>query len=256
MEHKEYIRMVPESDIAFLFIHGIIGTPNHFKDFVPLVPQEYSVYNVLLDGHGKGVRDFSQTSMEKWKKQIEERVEELRKDHKYIIIVAHSMGTLFALRQAIRKPEVIKALFLLATPLKVGVKPAMFRNAFKILFTDVKPDDLAAVAYQRAYGCEIDRRLWRYIGWLPRYLELFAEIRLVRRMVPRLKVPTFVYQSRQDEMVSKKAKEYIEGNSCVTLRILENSSHHYYEKNDNQFLLEEFRAFLSGISPKESKKTI
>lgn len=247
MEHKEYVRIVPKSDTAFLFIHGIIGTPNHFKDFIPLVPERYSVYNVLLDGHGKGVRDFSKTSMEKWKKQIDEIVEELRKSHRNIIIVAHSMGTLFALRQAIKKPEVVKALFLLATPLKVGVKSAMFLNAFKILFTDVKPDDLAAVAYQAAYGCEIDRCLWRYLGWIPRYLELFAEIRLIRQMVPRLKVPTFVYQSRHDEMVSGKARDYIEENPQVTLKVLENSSHHYYEKSDYQFLLEEFQSFLQWV---------
>jgi len=79
--------------------------------------------------------------------------------------------------------------------------------------------------------------------------ELFAEIRLIRQMVPRLKVRTFVYQSRHDEMVSGKAKEYIEENPQVTLKVLENSSHHYYEKNDYQFLLEEFQSFFY-FSPK------
>ena len=57
--HKEYKRIVNGADSAVLFIHGILGTPNHFKEFIPLVPKEYSVHNLLLDGHGKGVKEFS-----------------------------------------------------------------------------------------------------------------------------------------------------------------------------------------------------
>ena len=66
MKHKEYKRIVPEAETAVLFIHGIAGTPNHFKDFLPLVPKEFSVYNLLLDGHGGKTEDFSKTSMKKW----------------------------------------------------------------------------------------------------------------------------------------------------------------------------------------------
>ena len=75
MEHKEYINIHEDSTTAILFIHGIVGTPNHFNDFIPLIPKTFSVYNMLLDGHGKGVKDFSKTSMEKWKIQVDSVVE-------------------------------------------------------------------------------------------------------------------------------------------------------------------------------------
>lgn len=68
--HEEYIRKIPGSKMAVLMIHGIAGTPDHFKPFVSLFPDDWSVYNILLDGHGGGVKDFSATSMEKWKKQV------------------------------------------------------------------------------------------------------------------------------------------------------------------------------------------
>ena len=68
--HKEYKRIVENSPKALLFIHGILGTPNHFDPFMPLVPENLSVYNMLLDGHGKSVRDFTKTSMEKWENQV------------------------------------------------------------------------------------------------------------------------------------------------------------------------------------------
>ena len=75
--HKEYKRIAEHPDKAILFIHGILGTPNHFRAFVPLVPEDVTVYNILLDGHGKGVRDFSKTSMRKWEAQIAAAVKEL-----------------------------------------------------------------------------------------------------------------------------------------------------------------------------------
>ena len=52
MDHREFIRYLPGSDRAVLLIHGIAGTPAHFWQFLPLIPEDWSVYNVLLDGHG------------------------------------------------------------------------------------------------------------------------------------------------------------------------------------------------------------
>ena len=44
-----------------LFVHGIVGTPRHFDFLIDVVPSTVSIYNMLLDGHGYGVRDFSRT---------------------------------------------------------------------------------------------------------------------------------------------------------------------------------------------------
>ena len=37
MEHREYRRIVSGADTAVMFLHGIVGTPNHFRDLIPLV---------------------------------------------------------------------------------------------------------------------------------------------------------------------------------------------------------------------------
>ncbi|MBQ9993802.1 MAG: alpha/beta fold hydrolase, partial [Clostridia bacterium] len=213
MAHEEYIRILENSDTAVLFIHGIAGTPDHFRDFLPLVPEAWSVCNILLDGHGKGVRDFSRTSMAKWKKQVDDTVSALLTTHRRIIIAAHSMGTLFAMRQAVEHPDDIAALFLLAAPLKVLPKPRMAVNSAKVFFGNIKPDDHMAIAAQRAYGIERDLRFWRYLGWIPRYLELFSEIRRTRRIVDSIRVPGCVYQSKNDEMVSLSACRLLRRNA-------------------------------------------
>ena len=97
MKHHEYIKVVDGGNTAVLMIHGIFGTPRHFDDIVDLVPQEWSVYNILLDGHGKGVKDFAHTSMDKWKQQVDKMMAELYDKYDNIYLIGHSMGTLLSL---------------------------------------------------------------------------------------------------------------------------------------------------------------
>ena len=77
-KHDEYVN-IKENDTAVLFIHGIIGTPRQFDFLIKEVPENYSVYNMLLSGHGKGVKDFSKTNMKNWEKEVKEALAFLRK---------------------------------------------------------------------------------------------------------------------------------------------------------------------------------
>lgn len=56
-------RLLPGAACAVLFVHGILGSPAQFAPFLPLVPQDWSFCNLLLQGHGGGARDFSAASM-------------------------------------------------------------------------------------------------------------------------------------------------------------------------------------------------
>ncbi len=145
MEHKEYIRIFNNATTAIMLIHGIVGTPNHFNEFVSLVPESISVYNLLLDGHGKEVKDFSKASIKKWEAQVASVVKELSLTHEEIYIVAHSLGTLLAIEQAIKNRKVCK-LFLLAVPLSLSIKPKMPVNSLKVYFDKIRPDDCEALA--------------------------------------------------------------------------------------------------------------
>ncbi len=242
--HNEYKHIVNGADTAILFIHGIIGTPNHFKDFIPLVPVDYSVYNMLLDGHGKGVKEFSHTSMKIWKSQVDSAVDELLKTHKQVIITAHSMGTLFAVQQANKRPDKIKGIFLLAAPLKIGIKLKLFINCAKLYFGIIKCDDIEAVACKQACGVNQDKRFWLYLGWIPRFLELFKEIKNTIPLVKNITTPCYVFHSKNDEMVSKNAVDIIKGNVDIKIEILPNSSHFYYFDDDYKNMLRKYENFI------------
>ncbi len=246
MEHKEYKRIVPEARAAILFVHGIVGTPNHFANFVSLVPGDVSVYNILLDGHGGSVRDFSHTSMQKWERQVRDAVDELTLSHTEVYIVAHSMGTLFAIDRAIEN-EAVKGLFLFAVPLKIAPKPRMVSNLCKVYFDKIKPDDAVALAAKRCYGIAQDKNPFHYVGWLPRYFELFAKAEQTRARLSMLQTPTLSYQSARDELVSGKSANMLKQNASVSVVELQNSGHYYYAPNDLSFLFDEFERFVDQI---------
>lgn len=244
MEHTEYRRIVPGADTAVLFIHGIAGTPQHFDPFLPLVPEGYSVVSLLLPGHGGTVRDFSRASMAGWETHVQRTVQELAAGHERIFLAAHSMGTLFAIEQAIREPKV-KGLFLLAVPLRLSLKLQLAENSSKVFFDRIAPADAVAQAARDCYGIERDGNVLHYLGWIPRYLELFRKIREVRELLPRLNTPGLVLQSAQDEMVSPKALRELEAAKSLAVSVLPDSTHYYYAPKDRMRLEERFRQFLT-----------
>lgn len=229
--HRPEKRMVEGAERAILFIHGIVGTPNHFAEFVKLVPRDISVYNMLLDGHGKTVRDFGNTSMKKWESQVEAAVNELLENHREIWIVAHSMGTLLAIEQAVKNDRITR-LFLMAVPVKLFIGPRMLSNAAKVYFDRIRPDDHIALAAKRCYGIAAERNLLRYIGWLPRYLELFSKIHKTRKLLPLLQTKCAAYQSNRDEMVSRASINYLKNHSGMDVVTLKHSTHYYYDNAD------------------------
>lgn len=243
MAHNEWKRVSEQAEKAILFIHGIVGSPDHFIRFVELVPQNISVYNILLDGHGKGPKEFSRSSMKKWELQVQKAVDELAATHQEICVVAHSMGTLLAIEQGYKCPKVSK-LFLLAVPIQVFVKPEMLPLSAKIFFDCVRESDVRGIAAQACYGIQPDKNLLHYVGWVPRYLELFRKIRETRRNLHRLDVPCRAYQSIEDELVSKSSAKYLRNHSAMEVFELKHSGHFYYDQPDFNSLQADFMNFI------------
>lgn len=250
MAHKEIIRMVPGSRYAVLMIHGILGTPDHFRELIPMVPQEWSIHALLLSGHGGRPEDFSRSSMQEWKAQVFARLEELLTSHEQVLIVAHSMGTLFAIQASLRYPGRIPALFLLGSPLRVFVRPKSALDAVKMsVFDWVDPKDLSAMDMRRGCSVEPDWRVWKYPFWIPRFLELFREIWETRKLLPRMTVPTQVFQSQKDELVHPSSYDDFLGYETISVTMLPDSGHFGYGEKDLELLKDRFRKMIASISP-------
>lgn len=247
MKHRVYRRIVPEADTAVLFIHGILGTPDHFRDLIPLeqqIPENWSVHNMLLEGHGANAEDFGAASMKAWKKQVWNAFKELSESHEQVVIAAHSMGTLFAIQLAVEYPQKVGFLFLLGVPMRPFVRLGMIRDSLSMVFGRLSKDHVL----WKAGGVKLTKKVWKYLPWIPRFLELFQEIRRTEKMLEHLNVPCVAYQSHRDELVSNLSRRVLLGCGRIAVLDLLHSTHFAYDSADREQVLLDFADRINKIS--------
>lgn len=244
MQYTPYYRVQTGAKNAALFIHGIVGTPMHFRDLVPLIPEDWSVYNILLDGHGGQVEDFARTSMKKWKAQVAAQLDEILQTHEQVLMVAHSMGTLFAIDEAIRRPDRIMGLFLLAVPLTPRVTAAAAFNSVKIALGYAKPNTPAGDMLGDC-GVHLSPKLWKYLAWLPRFWELILEAHRTKAKLAQITVPCCAFQSKKDELVSGRSYELLKAHPGIEATVLPDSGHFCYKGDDLPLLQTRLRQIIA-----------
>ena len=245
--NEEYVREVPNAKTAVVFIHGILSTPRFFENLVSLVPEEFTVHNVLLDGHGGTVKDFSETSMKVWKHQIKYLVNRLSKTHENIILVGHSMGTLFSIENAVRLPKNVKALFLLCSPLKVRIHPRSTKYSLRIIFEKTEGADEIESTARKWYSIKPDKKLWKYILWVPNFASLLTEIRKVRKITSNVCVPTMAFHAANDSLVSKKAIKPMLKNENISVTVLNTSYHQHFSEEDYKTICDSFSTLMNNL---------
>lgn len=251
MAHEAYIRTVPGARYAILMVHGILGSPEHFRDLLPLIPDSWSVRNILLDGHGGSPRDFARTDMDRWRSQVFAHLEELLATHDKVVIAAHSMGTLFSLQASLRWPDRIAGLFLLGSPTRVFVRPATALNSVLMTFGYVDKSNRSFADMEREVSVRTTPWLFTYVTWIPRFLELFREIHRTRKLIPNITVPTQVFQSKHDELVHFSSRHDFENHPVIVCTGLyeQHSGHFGYGENDLKLLQSRFSAMLRSADP-------
>lgn len=254
MEHGEFVRLIPGADTAVLFLHGILGSPRHFDNRLPLVqlvPEKWSVYSVLLPGHGGTAVTFSAATMEDWKKYVWAKFEYLASTHKNVVLVGHSMGTLFAIQLAIEKGEKIPFLFLIAAPICPQVSFSAVQHSVGLVFPHQHGDPRIRRAMSAASGVKLTKKLWKYIPWVPNFWDLLAEARKTKQMLPELRTKAIVFQSEEDELVSRRSEEYLRQCPSAQVTVLVGSTHFYYTGPEIRIVQQ---AFLEACAEVENEQ--
>jgi carboxylesterase len=244
MPNREKVRIVSGARTAVLMIHGICGTPNHFRALLPLedaVPAEWSLYNIVLDGHCVDVPAFGKSGMKKWKSQTEKLFDTLCDTYENIVLVGHSMGTLLSVRQALRRPDKVKLLFMVAAPTPPFVRLSAASYAVGLAFGIKNEKALVYNAMAVACGMKLTPKLWRYIPWIPRMIELLTECSAISKLYKDLQVPAIAWQSEKDELVSRRSIKVLKKSGKVEVHALPNSTHFYYTEGERAQVVESFR---------------
>lgn len=227
---------------GIVFVHGIVGNNKIFNFLKPFVPNTFVSRDIVLQGHGGDALGFSRASMEVWKAQIDDCVDDLSESCDTVIAVGHSMGCLLILDQAAKSR--VDGLFLLNPPLCVKPKLSIISNALKVATGRI--DSEQVVAAKDAYGISLDFNLLHYYGWPARYFELFKEIRRIKKHVlNHVKCPIRVMLSSNDEMVSVSSGSFFNGMVNTKTIYLSNSTHYYYSPFDRDLINREFKEFIN-----------
>ncbi len=245
--HSPHIRIVPGADTAILMVHGILGTPRHFDFLLEIIPENISVVNILLPGHGATVQDFSKASMKAWKEKVETHMAALCRTHRRVIVVAHSMGTLLTCEAAQRHPEV-KAFLFINVPLRVWVAPKLTPSALRWSFGRLIPGHPTDDGLKAAASPQPDKHLWRYLGWIPRFLELLVLCQQSKKRFEGLSLPAFAFQSYDDELVRRSTSHHLLKNPNIQHIMLQGCGHLIYPPDAQVRMQDALKTLLKTVN--------
>ena len=186
---------------AVLLLHGGGDTPQTLRQLAThLYDAGYAVDVPLLPGHGRTLRDFARVTPDAWTEAARERYQHLRQRHAWVAIVGLSMGGALAVQLAADDLE-LPALGLLAPYL--AMPSTASRAAWSAPFwgwlvpyvrsaSNKSVHDTSEAAKSLAYGVISARAL----------NALWLTVRRANAALPRVKAPTLVVQSREDNRIA------------------------------------------------------
>lgn len=240
-------KIIENSKITIIFVHGIIGSPYRFKDFYPLVPNDISYVSVVLDGHGKKAKDFSNTSLEKWKDQIHSILISIKEKNQKIIYVGHSMGCLLGILESINDKNLIDYLFLLNVPLRAKLGFMTIKQCLKCAFGNSKKYDEMTHCFKDNCCIETSKNPFVYIGWIPRFFDLFKLMKETRKVITLITTPCICFHSGKDELVQQRTLKYLRKNPSLEIHIQEKAGHYYLNSSDTYEVTERFKNMIKEV---------
>ncbi len=242
----EYIEK-ENSKATVLFVHGILGSPERFKDLYDLVPPSFSIMKLILPGHGKTTKEFHKSSINEWRKCVHESLLFLKEKKQRVIYVGHSMGTLFGIEESLNG-DLIDSLFLLNVPLKPHMTFSMLTRCLKVVFQKENKWDFQTKLIKENCSIKLTKNIFAYLLWIPRYIELFKEMRYARHLIPKIVYPCMCFHSKKDELVSQKTYKWLKGNSNIEVFYQENSTHYFNDGEGLKVMKEEFSKLMEAYS--------
>ena len=112
---------VGEGDTALLMIHGINSSPACFHKMAPALAEAGFTCRVMrLPGFAEPIDRYAAATKEDWLAAARREVEALRKNHRRVAVIGHSLGAAVALAPALDSPGWIDAQVLLAPGIAVS----------------------------------------------------------------------------------------------------------------------------------------
>lgn len=186
----------PKSKTGILFLHGFSGTPAccfHYAQ--TFIAEGYTVSAPLLAGHGTTPEDLRKISWQDWLHQTIASYDDLRKSCDEIFVVGMSLGGTLALHLASRRQDIAKLLLIapgIEAPLRAKLTRRLLSGPFSFLqnrnFYHLAGDVKRKEGFELAYKSAPIKAMMTLLDCLEN----------VRPILPKIKTPTLIFQSRTD----------------------------------------------------------
>lgn len=233
------------NDIGVLVCHGFTGSTQSMRYLgEQLHAAGYTVIGPRLKGHGTSPADMARSTAADWIASVEEALATLRDTCSQVFITGLSMGGTLTLYTAARHPELIRGAIPINATVHIG-NADMAALAF----------DPAAPATVPGIGSDIKAPGVKELAYpdvpTAAIRQLFALVGVTRALLPRVKCPTLVMQSRDDHVVEPENGGRIArllGASQVELQWLDDSYHVATLDFDKALIARKAVAFIRSIA--------
>ena len=201
----------------------------------------------MLDGHGGSGNKFANSSKNKWIDSVEKEILKYKDKYKNIILVGHSMGGLLSILLSLKYKNKVKAIILISTPLMIHIRVNIMISSIKIGLGIIKDEDILTKDLYNSLS--VDRSsLLTYIKWIPRYIDLFKLIIIIKKKLKNINIKTLIIHTKKDELVSNKSLNIFYNNLKNDYKIisLEKSGHFYFDEDELIKVLKLFEIFLES----------
>ena len=253
---------IPESapDAVVVLVHGIAEHSGRYDHVARRLNRAgYAVY--ALDHRGHGRSDGTRGNIDRMNgvvADVGKLVDLARGRHPDLprFMVAHSMGSMIALRYTTDTATDLAGVVLSAPPLEITVGSAVERMAARVL-TVVWPNlavlklDSSMVSRDPDVVHDYDTDPLNYRGGtrVRSGAELLATADLVKKRLDRLTIPVLVLQGSADQLVSPKGAELVAagaGSDDVTLKMYDGLYHEVFNEPEKDEVLDDVVSWLDA----------
>jgi carboxylesterase len=232
--------------IGCLLVHGFTGTPKEMRLMGDHLKQQgHTVLGIRLAGHATTWQDLARTRWWDWLASVEDGLNLLKGCTEEQYLMGLSLGGVLSLLSATRYP--VRGVVAMSTPFGLPNDPRIhFMNILTMLQPKMKKgEDVFFNKEAKATHVALPFTPSRAM------MEVVKAIKELQRVLPDVKVPTLLVQSRLDSVVPAGSLDGIYaniGSADKTSLWVENSGHVITEEPDRQQVFDAAANFISRLS--------
>lgn len=231
------------NSIGCLLIHSFTGCPAEMRLLgEKLKDNGYTVKGVKLKGHGTSIEDMENSSWTEWLTSAEEDLLYLKSKCDKVVILGLSMGAIIALNLASKHD--VAGVVSLSAPIKIVDKRVYYASVLKFFQKYIVKEQKDLDPDVKDYSIGYDRTP---LVCIPHLVRL---IRKTRRRFKKIKCPTLIIHSKDDNTVEYMSADIILNKiraSFKKLVFLKNGGHAITIGKEREKVFYEVNVFLSQL---------